>query len=207
MDRWFFLAQDQPLKHYAAGQFIYLQDTEADQFYYIASGTVKCFLSAESGEERILAFHHGGELIGEASFFDRQPRVSSAVAASPCQLIAIDRGHLQEVIHLHPDVALSLLEYLARTVRLLSVHVDGNFLPADQRIARHLLTLTPGPDGAILCTHEEIGASVGASRVTVSRTLAHFARMGWLQTGYRMVRLLNRSALERLLTATEELLH
>ena len=70
-DTWTPLAEGQPVLHYAPGQFIYLQDTQADRFYYIVSGTVKCFLSAESGEERILTRHHAGELIGEAAFFDK----------------------------------------------------------------------------------------------------------------------------------------
>ena len=75
MDVWAPLAEGKKPQLYAPGQLIYLQGTEASQFYYIMDGTVKCFLSAESGEERILTFHYGGELIGEASFFDRQPRV------------------------------------------------------------------------------------------------------------------------------------
>ena len=92
-----------------------------------------------------------------------------------------------------------MLEYLARTVRLLSVHVDSTFLQADQRIARHLLSLSATSDrGEILCTHEEIGASVGVSRVTVSRVLGEFVRLGWIKTGYRTVQILRRRALEQL---------
>ena len=73
---WAPLAEGQTPLLFSPGQMIYLQDTEADQFYYILKGTVKCFLSAESGEERILTMHQAGDLIGEAAFFDRQPRVS-----------------------------------------------------------------------------------------------------------------------------------
>lgn len=191
-DIWKPLAEGQPVLHCDPGQFIYLQDTQADRFYYIVSGTVKCFLSAENGEERTLTRHHAGELIGEAAFFDKQPRVSSAVAVTPCVLTPVDRPHLQEVFARHPELAIRMLEYLARTVRLLSEHVDGTFLQADQRIARHLLSLSPGPDDAIACTHEEIGASVGVSRVTVSRVLSHFAQLGWIQTGYRSIRVVDR---------------
>ena len=79
---WAPLAEGQPTHHREPGQMIYLQDTEAAQFYYILTGTVKCFISSPDGDERTLALHHGGELIGEASFFDRQPRVSSAVAVT-----------------------------------------------------------------------------------------------------------------------------
>ena len=44
-DIWAPLAEGCRPQKWAAGQMIYLQDTEANQFYYILSGTVKCFIS------------------------------------------------------------------------------------------------------------------------------------------------------------------
>mgnify|MGYP001861209998 CR=1 FL=1 len=146
---WTTLADGQPIQHKEPGQLIYLQETRAECFYYIISGTVKCYISSPEGEERILA--------------------------------------------------IAMLEDLARRVRLLSGHVDGEFLQADKRIARHLLALIPEADGRLRCTHEEIGSSVGVSRVTVSRVLGEFDRRGWVQTGYKLLRLLDRPALERFL--------
>lgn len=197
MDIWHPLAEGQPIKVYEPGRLIYLQGTEAQQFYYILSGTVKVFISSDDGNERTLTTHRGGNLIGEAAFFDRQPRVSSAVAVSRCELVGVDRARLAEVFANHPDLAVSMLEYLARTVRLLSAHVDGAFLPADRRIARHLLSL-PVQNGSSPCTHEEIGFAVGVSRVTVSRVLGEFERKGWLKTGYRSVVIGDRAGLELL---------
>ncbi len=202
---WAPLAEGQPTHHREPGQMIYLQDTEAAQFYYILTGTVKCFISSPDGDERTLALHHGGELIGEASFFDRQPRVSSAVAVTPCELISVNRQHLEAVFARRPDLAISMLEYLARTVRLLSGHVDSAFLQADKRIARHLLALEPDARGLLHCTHEEIGSSVGVSRVTVSRVtvsrvLGDFDRRGWVETGYKSLKLCNRQAIANFLT-------
>ncbi len=197
MNSWSPLAERQTPRIFSPGQLIYLQGTEAQEFYYILSGTVRCFISSAEGDERILTLHHSGDLIGEASFFDRQPRVSSAVAVTKCALVGVDRRRLEEVIARHPDLAVSMLEYLAHTVRLLSAHVDGAFLRADQRVARYLLSLSP-VSGVLRCTHEEIGSSVGVSRVTVSRVLGEFERQGLLETGYRTIRILNQPALEEL---------
>ena len=201
-DRWAPLAEGRRVQVYVPGQMIYLQDTEASQFYYILSGTVKCFISSSGGDERTLTHHRAGELIGEAAFFDRQPRVSSAVAVTRCTLVSVDREHLEAVFARHPELAVAMLEYLARTVRLLSAHVDSAFLQADRRVARHLLSLSPTPDGLLRCTHEEIGSSVGVSRVTVSRVLSEFDRRGWIETGYKSVTLRDRAALEALVAGT-----
>ena len=104
-DIWPPLAEQQQPQFYPPGRLIYLQDTEALQFYYIRSGTVKCFISSPEGDERTLTLHHAGDLIGEAAFFDRQPRVSSAVAVTRCELVAVDRSRLETVFALHPDLA------------------------------------------------------------------------------------------------------
>lgn len=200
-DIWRPLAEGRTPHIYEPGRMIYLQDTQAEQFYYILSGTVKCFLSSGAGSERTLTLHHSGELIGEAAFFDRQPRVSSAVAVTRCELISVNRRHLSEVFARHPDLAISMLEYLSRTIRLLSVHVDGTLLQADQRIARYLLSLTPEADGTIRCTHEEIGAAVGVSRVTVSRVLGELAKAGAVSTGYRTLKIADSTLLRRMAEA------
>ncbi|MDD5938778.1 MAG: Crp/Fnr family transcriptional regulator [Clostridiales bacterium] len=193
---WSPLAEGRPAKTYSPGQFIYLQGTDAKYFYYLAEGTARSFISSSEGSERLLTVHHTGDLMGEASFFDQCPRVSSAVAVTVCKVVSVDRAQLDQVFQNHPELAFPMLRYLSRTVRLLSGHVDDiSFRPADRRVARALLDQA-GPDGMIRCTQEELGSAVGTSRVTVSRVLSQFAARGWLERGYRNLRLLNRNALE-----------
>ena len=185
---WAPLAQDQSPRTYAPGQLIYLQGTEADTFFYLLSGSARSYISSETGDERVLTTHRSGDLMGEAAF--------SAVAVTECRAVSIDRERLERVLRAHPELALPLLQYLARTVRLLSDHVDGmSFRPADQRVARYLLSLPAEPGGGLRCTHEEIGAAVGVSRVTVSRVLGEFTRRGWLKTGYRTLYVTDHAAL------------
>lgn len=194
---WATLAEGQPPRIYAPGQLIYLQDTQPTEFYYLESGSARSFISSAEGAERLLTLHRGGDLMGEASFFDQCPRVSSAVAVTECKVISVDRQRLEQIFRAHPELALPMLRYLARTVRLLSGHVDDiTFRPADRRLAGALLR--QAVEGhTIHATHEELGSAVGASRVTVSRVLAQFSKNGWIKTGYGAVTLLDRAALER----------
>lgn len=192
------LAEGQAARTYHSGQMIYLQGTHPDYFYYLISGSVRSFISTQSGEERVLTIHRPGDLMGEASFFDECPRVTSAMALTDSRVVAVDRDRLNHIFSRHPDLALPMLQYLARTVRMLSDHVDSATLPASQRIARYLLSL-PGAEGSPLsCTHESIGQAVGLSRVTVSRVLGSFAEHGLVRLSYRSVEIIRRTALERL---------
>ena len=198
-DPWQRFAAGRPVVRCPAGYLIYLQDTQATCFYYLRSGRVKSYIQSEDGAQRVLRIYEQGSLFGEASFFDELPRVSSAVALTTCQIVPIDRELVRAEFARDPALAMVMLNYLARTVRVLSEQVDDMaFRPARQRIARHLLTLSPSADGTLSCTQEEIAASVSASRVTVARILSEFARNGWLKTLYGGVRLLDEGALLRL---------
>lgn len=197
MGTWNALAEGQPPRVYPAGQMIYLQGTHPEYFYYLISGTVRSFISTGSGEERVLTIHRAGDLMGEASFFDQCPRVSSAVAQTDCLVIAVDRTRLNDIFSRHPELAFPMLQHLARTVRLLSAHVDSATLPAPQRIARHLLSASIDDNSSVVCTHEGIGQAVGLSRVTVSRTLSSFVDRGWILPKYGAIEILDRDALDR----------
>lgn len=190
------LAEGRIPRRYIAGQVIYLQGTPANEFYYLVKGTARSYISSPSGGERLLTIHHTGDLMGEASFFDECPRVSSSIAVTDCDVISINREQLNQIFEIHPNLALPMLQYLAKTVRLLSTHVDeATFLPANQRLARYLLSETSDAE-TFSCTHEELGFAIGASRVTVSRLLSDYTRRGLVQTGYRTVTIIDRNKLK-----------
>ena len=159
---------------------------------------MRSFISTDDGEERILTVHRAGDIMGEASFFDGGPRVTSASALEECKVISFDGASFQAAIGRDPSLALPLLRDLGRTVRTLSAHVGSAALPAERRVARYLLSLPCGGDGSVFCTHEHIGQAVGLSRVTVSRTLGELARAGLIRPGYRSILLADRRALEAL---------
>lgn len=183
---WEAFARSRPPVRCSAGYLIYLQDTEATCFYFLKSGRVKSFIQSEDGAERVLNVYSAGTLFGEASFFDELPRVSSAVALTPCEIVPIDRELVAQEFARNPELALAMMKYLARTVRLLSGQVDQMaFRPARWRVASCLLTLASA--GQVSGTQEDIAAAVSASRGTVSRVLGDFAQKGWVELGYRTI--------------------
>lgn len=202
MADWNLLIEGRSPRNYRAGQMVYLQGTRPECFYYLVSGSVRSFISSSTGEERVLTVHRSGDLMGEASFFDSCPRVTSATALEDCQILTIGRTQLDAAFQRHPELALPMLQHLARTVRTLSGHVESSSLPARQRVARWLLAQPPGEDGSLRATHEGIGQAVGLSRVTVSRVLGELSSLGLVGLGYRSVAVLERMQLEALALGT-----
>ncbi len=176
------------------GSIIYRQGDNADSFCYLKSGKVKVFMNSADGMEKTLNTASHGEILGEGAFFDKKPRVSSARAVTNSELIMIDEKSLTEMIKKQPKLAFELLEILANRIRLLSSQLDSiTFMQADARIAR--LLLESEAKGKAHLTHEEIANIVGASRVTVSKTLGQFAKEGCIATEYRCVIIKNREKL------------
>jgi len=177
------------------GQLIYLQGQEPKYLYCLLEGSVRTSILSDRGEEKLLTVYQAGSIFGEASFFDGMPRVSTATAQTDCRIVRLSRPTVDALFLSHPELVSAMLAYLARTVRLLSGHVDTmSFQTADLRL-RDLLLHYPTSDGAIRVTQEELAAALSVSRVTVSRILRTFSDAGFLRTGYGQIVLKDRAGL------------
>lgn len=184
-------------KSFAKGEIIYHQGDIADSFYYIKKGKATVFMISPDGMEKTLNTASKGELIGEGAFFDRKPRVSSARAVTSSELVIIEKKILLDLIRKNPPLAFDLLEILATRIRLLTTQLDSmTFMQADARIAR--LLLDDMEDDSVSLTHEEIALTVGVSRITVTKTLSRLSAQGILATRYRGIKILDKSALEKI---------
>ncbi len=191
--------REKAVKKIAKGSIIYHQGDAADCFYYLKSGRVKVIMTSPDGLEKTLSTASGGEILGEAAFFDKMPRISSALAMTDIEVTAINESKLLSLIRENPRLALELLKIQASRIRLLSGQIDSMvFMKADGRIARLLLQNMNAGDNTVTLTHEEIAGMAGASRVTVSKTLNNFKRKGILLTDYGRIVILNTDALRKI---------
>ena len=188
-----------PVRRYTKGDIIYYQGDCAESFYYLKKGRVRVYMTSPDGIEKTLSTASSGEVLGEAAFFDKMPRVSSASALCSCELVAVDEQRLIALIKETPRLALELLKIQASRIRQLSDQIDVmTFLKADERVARLLLQNIRDENGekTVSLTHEEIAGSVGANRVTVSKILTRFKSEGLIATKYRKIILLDVKGLE-----------
>lgn len=198
MSLWQPLAQGKMPRIYAPGRLIYLQGAEPVEFYYLVSGSARSFLTSPEGEERVLALHRGGSLMGEASFFEGCPRVSSAAAVNECRVVAVTWEDLERVLEHSPSLAIPMLRHLSATVGQLSRQVnDLSFQSAETRLAAQLLGEMDAR-GEVSVTQEELGFRIGVTRVTVSRILRKWSKQGWVETHYGALRIREAGALRKL---------
>src|SRR5262249_756666 len=72
--------------HLNAGEALFAAGERGDGCYRLEQGLLKVIITSPRGEERILAILGPGEIAGELSIIDRQPRSASVIAIKDCKL-------------------------------------------------------------------------------------------------------------------------
>lgn len=183
------LADRMQLREYAAGAVIVDQEDSGESLFVITRGRVKVVLFGDTGREMILTILRAGEIFGEMSLLDNQPRSASVITLEPTSAMVLERSAFQRHLATHPTTAMAILAELSRRLRQAD-KVIGNLALLDVygRVARLLHDLADKEgeeteEGILIRerpTQQDIASMVGSSRETVSRALNDFAKRGLL---------------------------
>lgn len=178
------------------GSILFAEGDEGDHLYVILDGKIKLGTSSGDGRENLLSILGPGEMFGELSLFDPNPRTSTATAVTDAKLLSLGQTKLIPWLAENPKVALNLLASLAQRLRRTNEAVgDLVFSDVPGRVAKALIDLGERfgkqTDEGLLVNHdltqEELAQLVGASRETVNKALADFAGRNWLKLDGRSV--------------------
>ena len=168
-----------------ADQVLYREGDSADGCYRVEDGLLKVTMVANSGTERILAFHGPGAIVGELAIIDGLPRSVSAVAVRGSALSSRAAFEVFAEKH-HPEFCQSLFRLLTKRVRDRDKIVAAtSFLMIKGRIAQTLLELADhfGQDvgrGRIVIRQKirqrDIAAMAGTARENVTRIINDWQR-------------------------------
>lgn len=81
-----------------AGEAVIRQGESGEECYLLRSGRVEAVAEEPGGEERNLATLRPGSLFGEAALLTDAPRNATVRALEPCELLALHRDDLMEVV-------------------------------------------------------------------------------------------------------------
>jgi CRP-like cAMP-binding protein len=178
-------------KKLRARQVLCRRGDPGGQLHGVLSGRLRVVSESEDGREAILNLIDPGDVIGEISLFDAQPRSATVEALEPTELLTLHRRDLLPFLHRNPKVTLKLAAVLARRVRALSeVAQDALLLSISGRLAKKLLSLSRSygvetPTGRkidLKLPQHELGELVGATRESVNKTLR-----AWVDSGALIV--------------------
>ena len=97
-------------------QILLKEGERSHNMYWVQSGSLK--VTKKRGEEEILLGDiHTGELVGEISFLDEEPRSATVKAISDCELIEIPQETIDNIFRTQPKWLEILVKTLAERLR------------------------------------------------------------------------------------------
>lgn len=94
------------------GDIVITQGDRGDSLFVVTSGTLKAFIHDPAAARQLMVRTMAdGEFFGEISILSGRPRTATITAATPCELLELDRPALDEICTQHPRVREVLEEF------------------------------------------------------------------------------------------------
>jgi CRP/FNR family transcriptional regulator, cyclic AMP receptor protein len=195
------------------GSSMIRQGEPGEMLYVLLSGYVKVTVSADDGNEIILALRGRGDVVGEFAVIDGKPRTASVSALESVAAARIGKLPFLAFCAQYPAANGKLMRTLTEKLRMATDRrAAARFLDPGARLARTLSELaaqhgTPSPEGVVIplpLTQADLGALAVVAQSTVERILRDFREEGIVQSQYRRTVVLDMAALQRRASIADE---
>jgi len=176
---------------------LFNEGDDAREMFVVLSGRIAVAKRSSDGRESLVALMEAGDLFGETSLFDGEPRPVSARALERSEVVRVSFDTLRRELEARPELLWDVAALLAHRLRAAGAALaDAMLLDVTGRTAKRLLEIAGDADEfALPITQEELAGLVGASRERVNKAIAAFVRLGWLDQTERRYRVVNRERL------------
>jgi CRP/FNR family cyclic AMP-dependent transcriptional regulator len=188
------------------GAVLMYQDEPSDRIVLLLDGRVKVTRIEGDGRESLLSIRDPGDVLGELSFVDGQPRIATVSSIEPVRALVATPDELRRHLERTPRVAVVLLEILVARFRE-STLKRTQFANTDTmgRLAARIVELAERygePEGDAIAvesplTREDLAAWTGASRAGAAEALKQLRELGWIDTERRKLLVLDIDALRK----------
>ncbi len=191
--------RDEEVEEYGPGEVIFTKGEEADHMFLVLEGEVLLRL----GEEKTATIREG-DVLGEMSFLDRQPRNVLAEAVGDVRLLPVDHGRFEVLVRKNPPFGLTMLRTMARRLREMNLAAGGaagaGSTPVSDPTSRVMLAMkgqAPFPAGSTIFKEGDKGdrmyfvangtveLRVGGKAVQTVEMGAFFGEMALLEDALR----------------------
>lgn len=104
------------IKHLQKGDLLLKEGDQSSAMYWVQSGSLRLYKKKGAGFIE-LGVIHKGELVGEMSFLDNEPRSASVEALDKSDVIEIPRGKFEELMKSQPNWMNSLVQTMVKRLR------------------------------------------------------------------------------------------
>ncbi|HLW51559.1 MAG TPA: Crp/Fnr family transcriptional regulator [Candidatus Angelobacter sp.] len=199
---------------YPKGTLLCLEGQGARGIYVLCTGRAKLSTTSAEGKSIILRIAEPGEVLGLTAAVSNATYEATVETLEPTQANFISQSDFTRFLQEYPEVGMKVAQQLTHNCKCAYSEIRSiglsNSVP--ERIAKLVLNWSGHPLHLpekrksseiairVTFTQEEIAQFAGTSRETVSRVLSDFKRKGWLKIKGATWFILDKHALERLVT-------
>jgi CRP-like cAMP-binding protein len=194
------------VRSFARGAALFHEQQAGDRVLVLLTGCVKLSCLSNEGKEVVLAIRGPGDLLGELSAIDGEPRSATAIALEPVEALSMTSSDFTNFLATNPRVALTLVAMLGRRLRDAD-RKRVEFASEDTltRVAARIVELSErfGDEAArgleidLPISQEELAGWTGCSRDSVVKALQAMRGLGWIETERRRIIVRDVDALRR----------
>lgn len=188
---------------FAKKSLVFDQGDPARTVFLIKCGKVRLTRATADGKEVTVAILGAGDIFGEETLFDEQPRTMHAVCLEECLLCTAKADDLFALIAGNPTLAMNVAKLLNdRLVDASATLEDLAYAKISDRLMHlfHRLASEHGREtdaGIVLdlrLTHADIASLVGSTRETVSLEMSQLVKAGRIASDGKAITILKLEA-------------
>jgi CRP/FNR family transcriptional regulator, cyclic AMP receptor protein len=194
-------------RSFRRGAALFSEGDVADRVFLIEHGWVTLRTATPAGGDVILGLRGPGDVVGELSVLDGEPRTATALAIDDVDAVVVPARLMTAMLGREPELAGELLRLLAGRLRE-SDRQRREFAMLDSlgRVARRLLELAerfgePTGDGGVRVdlplSQEQLASWCGCSREATVKALRTLRQVANVTTGRRTITLRDPELLRR----------
>lgn len=171
-------------ERFRRGEFVLTQKEETGDVFFLITGLARATMF--SAEGKIVAYRdmQAGDIFGELSAIDEEPRSASVVAVNDIEVARLSRIRFIRLLREEWDLNWALLTYLVGQSRIMTGRIfEFSTMLVRDRLVEELIrmgeavadgegyaTIAPGP------THFDLAARISTHREAVSREMSRLSK-------------------------------
>ena len=162
------LLETAQLIHLGDGQLLFHAQQQARQFFMVRSGTIRLYLSAPDGTEKVIHLITAGETFAEAiTFMEGQVYPVNASALDACELLAFSNNTFRAILRDSTDTCFRLMADMSTWLKRQLADIDALTLQnATLRFTNYLLHQVPAG------VQQEVTVKLGAPKHVIASRLS-----------------------------------
>lgn len=175
------------------GEILFIEHTKGSYIYFLINGKIKLYRTNEKGNECLIRFVNSNEFFAEILLTqDIYPVTAQTVSGST--LMLIDKNKLLEILKIHPEFSLHIIQMFAKRINYLMDTIERiSTQDAKEKFLNYIHYLSKIQDSLTVdldIPKQDLALLLGMAKETFSRVEKQLIREGIIKVNNKQIKIL-----------------